>query len=178
MLLIIEAPPPSKKMPDQMNKKRNPDNKWRSQSKDRYTPKTDTDTEMTDSSPPASLSEMDKQEQPKKEYTKREYSKPASSQNYYNKQPYNRPDSSQGYYNKQPYNEDYQKSDIKKKPYQSPSYARDNKFLFKPKVVKTKDGKHGYNCVPCNSIHDSTLVCMDYLKFKDLTRNVPSQENY
>ena len=48
------------KTQDQMNKKRNPDNKWRPQSKDRYTPKTDTDTEMTDVSPPRSSSERDK----------------------------------------------------------------------------------------------------------------------
>ena len=142
------------KTPDQMNKKRNPDNEWRSQSKDRYTPKRDMDTEMTDTSPPASSIETDQQEQPKKDYTKRDYSKPASNQNYYNKQPYNRPDSSQGYYNKQPYNKDSQKADFEKKPYQSQSYARDNKFLFKPKRDETKDGKHGYNCIPCNSIHD------------------------
>ena len=54
------------KTPDQMNKKRNPDNKWRSQSKDRYTPKTDTDTEMTDASPPTSSGKTGKQEQPKR----------------------------------------------------------------------------------------------------------------
>ena len=35
------------KTPDQRNKKRNTDNKWRPQSKDRYTPKPDTDREMT-----------------------------------------------------------------------------------------------------------------------------------
>ena len=104
----------------------------------------DTDRKMTDTSAQASSNETEKQEQPKKDYTKRDYSKPANNQNYYNKQPYNRLDSSQGYYNKQPYNKDYQKAEFEKKPYQSPGYARDNKFLFKPKLVETKDGKHGY----------------------------------
>ena len=116
------------KTPDQMNQKKIPDNKWRPQSKDRYNQKPDTDTEMTDTSAPVSLSKTERQEHPKKDYTRRDYSKLANNQNYYNKQPYNRPDSSQDYYNKQPYNEDYQKAEFEKKPYQSPSYARDNKF--------------------------------------------------
>ena len=151
------------KTPDQISKKRLQDlgNKWRSQSKDNYKPKSDTDAEMTDTSEPASSSEKDKPEQPKKDYTNRDYSRPNSSQGYY----------------KQPYNKDYQKPDYDKSKYQSQSYGRENKFLFKPKLVETRDGKHGYNCVPCNSIHDSTLVCMEYLEYKDLTRNVPSPEN-
>ena len=54
---------------------------------------------------------------------------------------YNMSDTNQDY-TKKPYNKDYQKPDYKKTDYekmkyQSQNYGRDNKFLFKPKLVET-----------------------------------------
>ena len=130
------------KTPDQMNKKtQKPENRWRNQSRDRYKHKLDKDTDMTDVSTPTSSSETETKEHTKKEYTKKDLNMLGSNQGHY----------------KQPYNKDLQKPAYEKSKYRSQNYVRDNKFLFKPKLIETRYGKHGYNCVPCSS----TPVCMD-----------------
>ena len=52
-----------------------------------------------------------------------------------------------------------------------------DKFVFKPQIVTLPDGRHGYNCVPCNSIHDQSIVCVFYLDYEDILVNNPEAEN-
>ena len=50
--------------------------------------------------------------------------------------------------------------------------------MFKPQMVSLPDGRHGYNCVPCNSIHDQTIICVPYLDYEDMLINNPETENW
>ena len=51
------------------------------------------------------------------------------------------------------------------------------KFLFEPKIFEFNDGRHGYTCVPCNSIHDKDLDCIPYMDYQNLIANNPDSEN-